>query len=120
MLHACAEVLSEMAWFQHLISTLDDRSIINAMTAKGVAYLIAFWIAFTVLQVAGVLSLGVTSVHSNPVLWCVGFFFLLPGGILFQLLTLPWTTLVFLVVGVNLVTWWSLKKWVQKEWWPAK
>jgi hypothetical protein len=93
-----------------------DRSIINAMTAKGVAYLIVF----SVLQVAGVLSLGVNSVHSNPVLWCVGFFFLLPGGILFQLLTLPWVTLVFLVVGVNLVTWWSLKKWVQKEWWPAK
>ena len=89
------------------------------MTAKGVAYWIVFWIAFTVVQAAGFLLLN-TSVHSNAGQWLVGFFFLLPGGILFQLLTLPWLTLAFLVVGVNLVTWWSLKKWVQKEWWPAK
>ena len=90
------------------------------MTAKGVAYLIVFWIAFTVVQVAGILSLGFTVSIRTPGLWCVAFFFLLPGGILFQLLTLPWFTLVCLVVGVNLVTWWSLKKWVQKEWRPAK
>ena len=90
------------------------------MTADDVTFLIVFWIAFTAVQVAGVLSLGFVNVHSNPGLWCVGFFFLLPGGILFQLLTLPWFTIVFLVVGVNLVMWWILKKRVQKEWWPAK
>ena len=84
------------------------------MTAKGVAYSIVFWIAFAVVQVAGVLSLGFINVHSNPGLWCVAFFFLLPGGILFQLLTLPWYTLTSLVLGVNLVTWWSFKKWAQK------
>lgn len=86
------------------------------MIAKGAAYWIVFWIAFTVVQVAGLLSLGFISVHSNPGLWCVVFFFLLPGGILSQLLDLPWYTLAFLIVGVNLATWWSLKKWVQKDW----
>ena len=67
------------------------------MTAADMTRLIVFWIAFTAVQVAGVISLGFNSVHSNPGLWCVGFFLLLPGGILFQLLTLRWFTVVFLL-----------------------
>ena len=83
------------------------------MTAKGVAYWILFWIAFAAFQAAGFLSLIFTSAHSNVGLWFVGFFFLLSGSILFQLLILPWYPLASLVVGVNLVTWWSLKKWMK-------
>lgn len=81
-----------------------NKSIIDAMTAKRSACWFAFWIAFVAVQAAGFLALSFTSVHSNPGLWLVEFFFLLPGGILFQLLDLPWSTLAFLVVGVNLVT----------------
>jgi hypothetical protein len=76
----------------------------------------AYWIVFAGVQMAGFASFSLFNVHTSIAPLFIGIFFLLPGGVLVLVVDLPFAALASIIVVVNFVAWWGLKKWGGAEW----
>jgi hypothetical protein len=76
-----------------------------------------YWILFAGVQAAGFVALSFANVHSNMAPFFTGIALLLPGSlVLLFSFDFDLALLGSIVLALNFVTWWALRRWGNLEW----